>query len=227
MQDACWTQKSDKKPGGVKIDEKLKMRTTVNLTRLDIEEAPHIFSLKKDKNLRFAPLVASTPDASFADITTDDPTIVGILNRKLLSPMKPLHAPVKVVKGPIKLPTIRPIAAVNRILGNPPPKAITSAHTSKQPKSYSSKTKNLRIILSAPKPERLASVVRLLLKRTPTQDCKKNKTHQTPLLFPVDRSHPPDRVKPLKTGKSILSVRNMNTKKMAALDLLKYIVCRW
>ncbi|VDP93515.1 unnamed protein product [Echinostoma caproni] len=77
------------------MDQKLQTRATVNLTRPDIEKIPQISSPQKGKNLIFAPLVASTPDASFADITADEPTIVGILNRKVLSPMKPAHAPAK------------------------------------------------------------------------------------------------------------------------------------
>ncbi|VDP92059.1 unnamed protein product [Echinostoma caproni] len=104
--------KSDKGPGGINIDEQVQMRNAVSLTRLDIEKVPQISSPKKDKNLCFAQLVASTPDASFADITTDEPTIVVILNRNLLSPMKPSHAPAKEIKGPTKVPAIRPIAGI-------------------------------------------------------------------------------------------------------------------
>ncbi|VDP91486.1 unnamed protein product [Echinostoma caproni] len=96
-------RKSDEKPGDLKIDKKLQMRATVNLTRLDIENVPQIY-LKKDKNLRFAPLVASSPEASFADITRNGPTIAGVFNRKLLSPIKPSHAPAKEVEGTIKVP---------------------------------------------------------------------------------------------------------------------------
>ncbi|VDP92053.1 unnamed protein product [Echinostoma caproni] len=103
------------------------MRATVNLTQLDIEKIPQISSLQKDKNLSFAPLVASTPDVSFTDITVYKPTIVGILNRKVLSPMKPAHAPAREIKGPIKVPNFRPTAGMKGILGNPPPKAIPPA----------------------------------------------------------------------------------------------------
>ncbi|VDP95056.1 unnamed protein product [Echinostoma caproni] len=83
------------------MDEKLKMRTAVNLTRLQIDEAPHISAPKQVKNLSFIPLVASTPDASFADTTSDDSTIVGIINYEAFprsskgqSPNQGAHFPI-------------------------------------------------------------------------------------------------------------------------------------
>ncbi|VDP93842.1 unnamed protein product [Echinostoma caproni] len=84
----------DKQPGGEKLDEKLQMRTAVNVKRLQTEKVSKLSSPKNSTNMSFAPLVASTP-GSIIDISTEKPTIVGILNSKLLSHMKPSHAPEK------------------------------------------------------------------------------------------------------------------------------------
>ncbi|VDP71392.1 unnamed protein product [Echinostoma caproni] len=196
---------SDKKPGGLKIDEKLQMRATVNLTRLDIERVPQIFSPKKNKNLRFATLVASTPNASFVDITTDEPTIIGILKRKSLSSMKLAHAPAKEIKGPIKVPNFRPITGIKGILGNPPPRAIPPAHTPAQTKSYFIKKlrQNPNCLQVSPGRSHSERQDRTVRSKTP------------PFLPPIDRSRPPDRMKPHKTDKSTSPARNMDGKHMA------------
>ncbi|VDP90559.1 unnamed protein product [Echinostoma caproni] len=133
--------------GGKQIDEKLKMRTAVNLTRLQSDEIPHISPPKRVNNLSFAPLVASTPDASFTDTTSDEPTIVGILNRKVSSAMKLFHAPAK-LKVPTKVPNFRPPAGMKKLLGNLLLKAA-SAFTLVQTKSYSTKPENQRQSLCA------------------------------------------------------------------------------